>query len=419
MRVGVGGAAACFLFTLSGWPPARAKYDSGTVETDEKWVFLTKFCFLATKGQINYHIRYPQEKYNVNLLFYHDEKSQWPSVYKNRSKDCWSKEAVAAIEKNQLFNLTQSFPLSGCQVMEENGINYTDCQRGLGFKSARERWWFLAVSNCMGGGIRLDYKITMTNGKTLWRRHFSVYHILCFSGRLLHVISYLLLLMDPGKVQTGLESPFGFAVTALQFLTALWFSYSTYHILQQHPEKQPFYSYFFPAFTFWFFVVPFSNILGQFIIVPWKRERIMNTVFLFLKFYAYVFLVRPFHSNSRFPYHIDTSRIALMRHGLDSQGNFEKLGHHLYRNISVTSFINSDSAAPSLSNNTDLSHSAPTSNSGAYFNIVKPFEMSSQYERCYIVTICCINVNLCQWLGMRLQHFVLTGASSNTQFTTI
>uniref|UniRef100_A0A4W3ITB8 GPR180/TMEM145 transmembrane domain-containing protein n=1 Tax=Callorhinchus milii TaxID=7868 RepID=A0A4W3ITB8_CALMI len=165
-------------------------------------------------------------------------------------------------------------------------------------------------------------------------------------------------LMDPGKVQTGLESPFGFAVTALQFLTALWFSYSTYHILQQHPEKQPFYSYFFPAFTFWFFVVPFSNILGQFIIVPWKRERIMNTVFLFLKFYAYVvmlFLVRPFHSNSRFPYHIDTSRIALMRHGLDSQGNFEKLGHHLYRNISVTSFINSDSAAPSLSNNTDLS----------------------------------------------------------------
>eukprot|EP00062_Callorhinchus_milii_P016870 gi/632968644/ref/XP_007900639.1/ PREDICTED: transmembrane protein 145 isoform X2 [Callorhinchus milii] len=193
MRVGVGGAAACFLFTLSGWPPARAKYDSGTVETDEKWVFLTKFCFLATKGQINYHIRYPQEKYNVNLLFYHDEKSQWPSVYKNRSKDCWSKEAVAAIEKNQLFNLTQSFPLSGCQVMEENGINYTDCQRGLGFKSARERWWFLAVSNCMGGGIRLDYKITMTNGKTLWRRHFSANQIGIFEVNMLSIILFIIL----------------------------------------------------------------------------------------------------------------------------------------------------------------------------------------------------------------------------------
>uniref|UniRef100_A0A4W3IA98 Uncharacterized protein n=1 Tax=Callorhinchus milii TaxID=7868 RepID=A0A4W3IA98_CALMI len=268
----------------------------------QKWVFLTKFCFLATKGQINYHIRYPQ----VSIKHYSIYRTS--IVYKSLntgpkfSEDCWSKEAVAAIEKNQLFNLTQSFPLSGCQVMEENGINYTDCQRGLGFKSARERWWFLAVSNCMGGGIRLDYKITMTNGKTLWRRHFSANQIgslgsnvmllyklgadskeyfyvwrSCWSEKLTKLYNVIVgifpvlgrfflcvhfgiygcngvgceSLMDPGKVQTGLESPFGFAVTALQFLTALWFSYSTYHILQQHPEKQPFYSYFFPAFTFW------------------------------------------------------------------------------------------------------------------------------------------------------------------------
>uniref|UniRef100_UPI00398EBF74 transmembrane protein 145-like isoform X3 n=1 Tax=Pristiophorus japonicus TaxID=55135 RepID=UPI00398EBF74 len=420
------------------------KYEAGKLETDKKWVFLTKFCFLSETGQISYHIRYPKEKHNVNLLFYYDEKTQWPSVYKNSTKDCWSKEAVAANGNNQLLNLTQSFVLSGCQVVEANGINYTDCQRKLNFHSGRERWWFLAVSNCRGGGITLEYKITMSNGKNLWRRQFSANQIgylkkrrllhssyqmlmvsigtevlghffLCIHfgiyalngvgcesvkiiGRLLLVISYLLLvpmlllmshgftitrtkihhcsavtvcllvitfalmyswffidekhLIDPGKVQTVLESSIGYAVTALQFLTAFWFSQSTYKIMQHHPEKRPFYLLFFPAFTLWFFAVPISNLFGQFIIVNWKRERIMNTITLFLKFYVYavmLFLTRPFHTNLRFPYHIDTSRIALIRYASDSEENDEKLGHHIYRNISVTSFINNNSAAPNAS----------------------------------------------------------------------
>ncbi|XP_072427908.1 transmembrane protein 145-like [Chiloscyllium punctatum] len=142
-----------------------------------KWVFLTKFCFLSEKGQISYHFRYPKAKHIVNLLFYYDEVTQWPSVYKNSSKDCWSKEAVAANGNSQLLNLTQSFLLSGCQLVETNGINYTDCQRRLNVHSARERWWFLAISNCKGGGITMEYTITMSNGKTLWRRHFSANQI--------------------------------------------------------------------------------------------------------------------------------------------------------------------------------------------------------------------------------------------------
>ncbi|XP_067851114.1 transmembrane protein 145 isoform X3 [Heptranchias perlo] len=432
-----GGMLSCILLFTICLSLVSGKYEAGNLETDKKWVFLTKFCFLSEKGQISYHIRYPKEKHNVNLLFYYDEKTQWPSVYKNSSKDCWSKEAVAASGSNQLLNLTQSFVLSGCQ----------------------------------GGGITLEYKITMSNGKTLWRRHFSAnqigileVHILsvllfiialgvciCFArylkkrhllhssyqmlmlsvgtevlghfflcihlgiyalngvgcesvkiiGRLLLVISYLLLvpmlllmshgftitrtkihhssavtvcllvvtfalmylwffidekhLIDPGKVQTVLESSIGYAVTALQFLTAFWFSQSTYKIMQHHPEKRPFYLLFFPAFTLWFFAVPVSNLFGQFIIVNWKRERIMNTVSLFLKFYVYavmLFLTRPFPTNIRFPYHIDTSRIALMRYASESQENFEKLGHHMYRNISVTSFINDDSTAPNASGST-------------------------------------------------------------------
>ncbi|XP_072897670.1 transmembrane protein 145-like isoform X2 [Hemitrygon akajei] len=448
-----------FLFCLR---LVSGKFEAGKLETYKNWVFLTKFCFLPENGQISYHIRYPMEKHEVNLLFYYDEKNQWRSVYKNNSKSCWSKEAVAAAGNNQLLNLTHDFPLSGCLVIDMNGMNYTDCQKTLNFHSARERWWFLAVSNCRGGGIQLEYQIKMLNGKSLWRRHFSANQIgilevhtlsvllfvivlgvciyfayylkrrhllhssyqmlmasigiealghffLCIQfgiyarngvdcepvkiiGRLLLVISYLLLvpmlllmshgftitrckihqssavtvcllmvtfavmyiwfflaerhLIDAGKIQSSLESPIGYAIIALQFLTAIWFVESAYKIMHQHPEKRPFYLLFFPAFTFWFFAVPVSSLFGQFMIPNWKRERVVCTISLLLKFYVYfvmLFLTRPFRTNTRFPFHIDTSRIALMRNASESKESFVKFGHRIHRNISVINFINNNS----------------------------------------------------------------------------
>ncbi|XP_072111096.1 transmembrane protein 145-like isoform X3 [Mobula birostris] len=414
-----------FLFCLR---LVSGKFEAGKLETYKNWVFLTKFCFLPENGQISYYIRYPMGKHEVNLLFYYDEKNQWHSVYKNNSKSCWSKEAVAATGNNQLLNLTHDFPLSGCQ----------------------------------GGEIKLEYEIKMLNGKSLWRRHFSANQIgilevhilsvllfvivlgvciyfayylkrrhllhssyqmlmasiaiealghffLCIQfgiyarngvdcepvkiiGRLLLVISYLLLvpmlllmshgftitrckihqssavtvcllmvtfaimytwfflgerhLIDAGKIQSSLESPIGYAVTALQFLTAIWFVESTYKIMHQHPEKRPFYLLFFPAFTFWFFAVPISSLFGQFMIPNWKRERVVCAISLLLKFYVYfvmLFLTRPFHTNTRFPFHIDTSRIALTRYASESQESFVKFGHRIHRNISVISLINNNS----------------------------------------------------------------------------
>ncbi|XP_055501680.1 transmembrane protein 145 [Leucoraja erinacea] len=456
------GRGRCCLLLLCWLRLVCSKFEAGKLDTDQNWIFLTKFCFLPEKGQISYHIRYPKEKHEVNLLFYYDDKNQWPSVYKNSSKNCWSKEVVAANGNNQLFNLTDGFALSGCQVVDVNGINYTDCQKKLNFHSARERWWFLAASNCRGGGITLEYKIKMSNGNSLWRRQFSAnqigileVHILsvllfvivlgvciyfayylkrrhllhssyqmlmvsigtevlghfflgihfgiyalngvgCESvkiiGCLLLVISYLLLvpmlllmshgftitrtkirhssavaiclvvvtfaimytwffidekhLIDPGRIQSLFESSVGYAMTTLQFLAAFWFIQSTYKIMQEHPEKRPFYLLFFPAFTFWFFAVPVSSLFGQFMIPNWKRERVMSTVLLLLKFYVYavmLFLTRPFQTNARFPFHIDTSRIALMRYASESQESFVKFGRRVCRNISVTSFINRES----------------------------------------------------------------------------
>ncbi|XP_041060494.1 transmembrane protein 145-like [Carcharodon carcharias] len=107
------------------------------------------------------------------------------------------------------------------QVVETNGINYTDCQKKVNIHSVRERWWFLAISNCRlkdnrtsleyacrilhrmthlpalpgGGGITLEYKITMSNGKDLWRRHFSADQIGILE---VHILSVLLFIITLG-----------------------------------------------------------------------------------------------------------------------------------------------------------------------------------------------------------------------------
>ncbi|GCC38704.1 hypothetical protein chiPu_0017220 [Chiloscyllium punctatum] len=308
------------------------------------------------KGQISYHFRYPKAKHIVNLLFYYDEVTQWPSVYKNSSKDCWSKEAVAANGNSQLLNLTQSFLLSGCQLVETNGINYTDCQRRLNVHSARERWWFLAISNCKGGGITMEYTITMSNGKTLWRRHFSANQIGHLKKRRLLHSSFLMLMASVGaevlghfflSIHLGIYALNGVGCQSVKIIGRLLLVIS-YLLLV------PMLLLISHGFTITrFFAVPISSLFGQFMIVNWKRERIMNTVSLFLKFYVYIvmlFLTRPFQSNLRFPYHIDTSRIALMRYASESQENLEQLGHHIYRNISMTSFINDSSTAPNVPN---------------------------------------------------------------------
>lgn len=50
------------------------------------------------------------------------------------------------------------------------------CRNARRFRSSRERWWFVAISNCNGTrGIHIKYKILMTNGPQgdYWHEHFS------------------------------------------------------------------------------------------------------------------------------------------------------------------------------------------------------------------------------------------------------
>ncbi|KAJ8957962.1 hypothetical protein NQ318_001962 [Aromia moschata] len=50
------------------------------------------------------------------------------------------------------------------------------CHQARRFRSSRERWWFIAISNCNGTrGIDIKYRLLMTNGPPgdYWHEHFS------------------------------------------------------------------------------------------------------------------------------------------------------------------------------------------------------------------------------------------------------
>lgn len=66
------------------------------------------------------------------------------------------------------------------------------------FVSSRERWWFIAISNCNSNkGLDIKYKFKMTNGKTgdFWHEHFSADERLIPPIILVQFIAYSLLIV--------------------------------------------------------------------------------------------------------------------------------------------------------------------------------------------------------------------------------
>lgn len=59
---------------------------------------------------------------------------------------------------------------------ENTGTIIVSCSNAGGFTSVRERWWYIAISNCGSDkGIDIKYKFRMTNGPPgdFWHEHFS------------------------------------------------------------------------------------------------------------------------------------------------------------------------------------------------------------------------------------------------------
>ncbi|KAL3214733.1 hypothetical protein MRX96_034712 [Rhipicephalus microplus] len=150
--------------------PCRGKIVRGVLRTSENWAFLTRFCFLSQQGHFIYEFAYPADYGPQNLLLYYDEKHQWPAVYK-KPKSCPQKESVLSAANGQIVNLTDRFEWSKCDIVDE----VYRCKDKRRFKSARERWWFIAISNCNASkGLYLEYMLELYNDDSnFWYKHFS------------------------------------------------------------------------------------------------------------------------------------------------------------------------------------------------------------------------------------------------------
>jgi len=149
----------------------------GELRTGDNWAFIARFCFLSLEGKFEYDIEYPERFAVQNLDLYYDTLTQWPLVYGDQSNltSCREKESVLQVENNQFINLTVDTLYSGCRrhTVRRDNSSYFRCRGSRNFKTARERWWFIAVSNCQSAqGLKLRYKFWLTNGKTWDYLHF-------------------------------------------------------------------------------------------------------------------------------------------------------------------------------------------------------------------------------------------------------
>jgi len=87
---------------------------------------------------------------------------------------CIDREDKVYRGNNQVINLTTNYIWSGCRKQESLGVDTLICDGDRRFKSGRERWWYIALSNCESPkGLLIKYRLEMTNGENYWGKHFS------------------------------------------------------------------------------------------------------------------------------------------------------------------------------------------------------------------------------------------------------
>ncbi|KAG0724907.1 Transmembrane protein 145 [Chionoecetes opilio] len=154
--------------------PTEAKYAEGYLKTSKRWMFMERFCFLSKEGTFEYEVDYDIKYGTQRLLLYFDSQTQWDSVYKT-DKTCEEKEDALIRGNNQRINLTLPSNNEECEMVRLPGDSaYYHCKGSRNFESLRQRWWFIAVSNCESTeGLEMRYRLTMTNGDSYWYKHFS------------------------------------------------------------------------------------------------------------------------------------------------------------------------------------------------------------------------------------------------------
>jgi len=145
---------------------AEAKRVEGTINTDDKWVYLTKFAFHPGVETNNTwtnegHLVFEIENFNATVvpnlrLYYymwldgHDE--HWLDIYNNRNHMTCD-ELVAKADDNRILF-----------------ANYSDHP----FAQKFPRYWFIAIADCKSNGFKdFKYKLHIYNTDSDWGKEIS------------------------------------------------------------------------------------------------------------------------------------------------------------------------------------------------------------------------------------------------------
>ncbi|XP_077485177.1 transmembrane protein 145-like [Amblyomma americanum] len=116
--------------------------------------------------------------YYYYFYYYYDDDDVKPRIKRLRAvavkaeiKTCAQKEAVLNPAHGQIVNLTDRYDPAECDIVERA----YRCTAKRHFRSARERWWFIAISNCNATkGLYLEYTLKLYNdNSSFWYKHFS------------------------------------------------------------------------------------------------------------------------------------------------------------------------------------------------------------------------------------------------------
>ncbi|KAF9417072.1 hypothetical protein HW555_005770, partial [Spodoptera exigua] len=83
------------------------------------------------------------------------------------------------------------------------------CHNSRRFRSARERWWFIAISNCESNkGLDIRYKFLMTNGPDgdFWHEHFSADEFYVLPVLLAYTFAYVVVMIAVVMCSVELKS---------------------------------------------------------------------------------------------------------------------------------------------------------------------------------------------------------------------
>lgn len=129
------------------------------IEKSNDWHFVGKFCYdTSGPGTLNFTTWYdPNDHDRLLLLFYDDEPSSWPHVYKNRKN-------LSCLEKVKLAKGNRTLV---------NGEKFINSE--IFHDYVRPHYWYFVVANCNNNVKKLNFKFEfhMVQYQTGWNHEFS------------------------------------------------------------------------------------------------------------------------------------------------------------------------------------------------------------------------------------------------------